>query len=161
MNNLTSRTLVCLLIGTVTTTVVAMQQAKPKTTRTYASDAAIAAKLVGKWQVEYKDKDGKRLSIGWTVYAKNGMASSRSITKKDGKEINLVLEAKWSVVKGVLTTAITNSSDPKIVKVGSVTKDRLMAIGDRYMKYTDPDGKVIVEYRLPEQKPETTKTTKE
>ncbi|QDV69368.1 hypothetical protein Poly24_30830 [Rosistilla carotiformis] len=127
--------------------------ASAQTTAKKATDAELAEMLLGKWQVEFEDPKTKRKSIGWTVYAKNGLAASRSITQVGDKEVNLVLQAKWSIDKGVLTTTITKSSDPKLVKEASVTKDRIVSMSKKQFRYIDREGKTITEIRVPNDKP--------
>lgn len=118
-----------------------------------ATDEELSAALVGKWQVQFEDPETKFKSIGWTVYAKNGLAASRSITKIGDKEVNIVLQAKWTIVNGVLTTTVTQSSDPKLVKVASVTKDRIVSLSQKKFQYIDREGKTITEIRVPNDKP--------
>ncbi|MEZ6086886.1 MAG: hypothetical protein R3C05_02395 [Pirellulaceae bacterium] len=117
------------------------------------SDEDLSKRLLGKWQVEFEDPKTKRQSIGWTVYAENGLAASRSITKVGDKEINLVLQAKWKIENGVLITTITKSSDTSIVKVASVTKDRLTVLTSKQLQYIDADGNTIREIRVPNDTP--------
>ena len=117
------------------------------------SDEELSQRLVGKWQVEYEDPKTKRRAIGWTIYADNGLAASRSITKVGDKEINLVLQAKWKIENGILITTITKSSDPSIVKVATVTKDRLTVLTPKQLQYIDGEGKTIREIRVPDDKP--------
>ncbi|QDS88395.1 hypothetical protein EC9_25850 [Rosistilla ulvae] len=140
-------TLIAAVLVLSSSAIVGAQTAKK------ATDEELAALLIGKWQVEFEDKETKRKSIGWTVYAKNGLAASRSITKVGDKEVNLVLQAKWSIDKGVLTTTITKSSDPKLVKVASVTKDRIVSMSKKQFRYIDREGKTITEIRVPNDKP--------
>lgn len=117
-------------------------------------DIALTKKIVGKWQVEVDDRKNKRKSIGWTVYASNGMCASRSITKPDdGKEFQVILEAKWYILQGRLVTQVTKSSNTRIVKVGHTTREQLRSLSDTQLKYIDDEGKDIVETRVPDDPP--------
>ncbi len=139
--------LIVALLVLASPSMVAAQKSKK------ATDQELSELLIGKWQVQFEDPKTKRKSIGWTVYAKGGLAASRSITKVGDKEVNLVLQAKWKIEKGVLITTITKSSDPKLVKEASVTKDRIVSMSTKQFRYIDRDGKTITEIRVPDDKP--------
>lgn len=127
------------------------QQPRPVT------DEFLSQRMVGKWQVEYFDEKTKRKSIGWTVYNDRGLAASRSLTKVGDEVQNIVLQARWRIENGVLITTITKSSHPDVVKVASVTRDRLTVLTEKRMQYIDQDGKTINEIRVPDDKPAETK----
>lgn len=117
------------------------------------TDEFLSQRIVGKWQVEYFDEKTKRKAIGWTVYSDRGLAASRSVAKIDGETTHVILQARWRIENGVLITTITKSSHPEIVKVASVTRDRLTMLTEKRMQYIDQDGKTITELRVPDDKP--------
>ena len=113
------------------------------------TDAEISKLLVGKWTVE--DSNDKGLKIKLTVkYAKDGTFETEATLTAGEKSLNLMLSGTWKVTDGMIIATVTKTGAPDLFKEGHVSKDQVLAIDEKTIKYKTEKGKEVVYKRAKE-----------
>ena len=103
-----------------------------------ARDEEITKLLVGKWAIEE----------GTQIYNKDGTFEA-VVTLEGGKGIEITVSGTWKVKEGVLIETITKSSSP-IFKEGRESKDTVISIDEKVLKFKDEMGKERTAKRINE-----------
>lgn len=113
------------------------------------TDEQISKLLVGKWLVDLDEGKGVKIK-GSTTYKKDGTVDAEATIELGDKSIKMVLAGTWKVKDGVIISTVTKTNNPEIVKEGLTTKDKVVSIDDKSLKYTSEDGKERTDKRAKE-----------
>jgi hypothetical protein len=112
------------------------------------TDAEISKLLVGKWSIEEGGDKGPKIK-GTENYKKDGIVEAEA-TVDDGKNapLKISLSGTWKVMDGVIVTKVTKSNVPDLIPEGHVSKDTVISIDDKEIKYKSEGGQEKTHKRL-------------
>jgi hypothetical protein len=110
------------------------------------TDEQISKLLVGKWLVDLEEGNGVKIK-GSTTYKKDGAVDAEATIQLGDKTIKMNVSGTWKVKDGTIISTVTKTSNPDIIKEGLITKDKVVSIDDKSLKYTSEDGKEREEKR--------------
>ncbi len=114
----------------------------PAETPTKMPDAQITELLVGKWAIDFQ------LMKGSHHYTKDGSFYVDASIKDLDKWLQLSMAGTWKVSDGVLIETITKTNMPELLKVGHVSRARVVFIDQSTLRFRGDDGKEIVRQRV-------------
>jgi hypothetical protein len=100
------------------------------------SDEEITKLLVGKWIIDEGDGKTEPKAKGTVNYKKDGTVELEA-TVDIGKELKISLSGTWKVSEGVIIATVKKTNVPDIIKEGLVSKDKVISIDDKVLKYKD------------------------
>lgn len=103
------------------------------------SDADIAKLLVGKWTTE-EGKEGEPKVKSTFIYDKDGTFAVEATIETGGKTEKIVVSGTWKVADGVILDTVEKTNTENL-KVGRVTRDTVISIDDKTLKYTTQKGR--------------------
>jgi ketosteroid isomerase-like protein len=121
------------------------QPVKPSDVPPAAAPAIAKEALAGSWHLDM-EVGGVRVK-GVTEYQDGGTFQSRATFVVEDETIELSLKGAWKLDGSILTTTITESSDPEFATVGEVSKDEILELTATTLRYRDEDGLVVRETR--------------
>jgi hypothetical protein len=105
------------------------------------TDEEIGKLLVGKWIIDEGDGQKEPKIKGSIVYKKDNTVNLEA-TLDFGKEtLKIILEGTWKVKDGVIIATVTKTSHPEHIKEGHVSRDILISVTEKELKYKDEMGK--------------------
>lgn len=113
------------------------------------TDAEIRRLLVGKWAYEKGVEGGPKLQAT-NHYKKDGIFESEGTFTADGKTLNIILSGTWEVKDGIIISTLKKTSHPTMIKEGYVSKDQVISIDDKTLRYTTERGTESIERRIKE-----------
>lgn len=111
------------------------------------TDAEISKLLIGKWVVEDGTEKGPRIK-GTNHYKEDGVLDTEATIEANGKTIKVTLSGNWKVKDGIIVATVTKTSTPELIKEGHVSKDQVISIDDKMLKYKSEKGKESVRKRV-------------
>lgn len=111
------------------------------------TDAEIRKLLVGKWAVEEGAGKGPKLK-GMTHYKADGTFEGEATLEGGGKSLKITVSGTWKVMDGMIVDTVTKTSAPELIKKGHVSKDRVLSIDDKVLRYKTETGKESARKRI-------------
>jgi hypothetical protein len=112
------------------------------------SDEEVNKLLVGKWIVDEGDGQKEPKIKGSVTYKKDGTVEVEATLDFGKESLKIILEGTWKVKDGVITATVTKTSHPELIKEGHVSKDKLISVSDKELKYKDEMGKEKLHKRM-------------
>ena len=107
-------------------------------------DAKIEKHLVGGWVEEYKE-GGKTIY----EYKKDGTVECVFSGNTSCQVLKVTVSGTWKVKDGYLFETV-EKCDPPLLRNGFTTRDKVLSINEKTVKFKDEDGKVIEKKRIKE-----------
>ena|ERR1035438_3305848 len=114
--------------------------------QTALTDAGIAEKIVGTWQVAELTPRGVSAS-GTVSILRDGSLSSDGRFVRGERKISIAYTGTWQVEKGVLIETIKTTSNSNLLAVGLVTRDKILRLDDRELVFETETGKRVTRER--------------
>jgi hypothetical protein len=105
------------------------------------TDEEISKLLIGKWIVDEGDGQKEPKIKGSVNYKKDSTVVVEATIDFGKDNLKVFLEGTWKVKDGVITATVTKTSHPELIKEGHISKDKLISVSDKELKYTDEMGK--------------------
>src|SRR5262249_5722015 len=93
-------------------------------------DTEASTLLIGSWVVP-RDQHRNMGQDGDYTFKSDGTFSSYGVFHVGDQDLRIEVEGTWSVKDGVLIEELTKSSEPQRARIGSVSRDTLLAVTDR------------------------------
>jgi hypothetical protein len=113
------------------------------------TDAEISKLLVGKWAVEEGAEKGPKIK-GANHYKKDGTIEAEATIEAGGETLKVTLSGTWKVMDGLIIATVTKTSAPELIKEGHVSKDQVISIDDKMLRYKTERGKESTRKRVKE-----------
>ena len=113
------------------------------------TDAEISRRLVGKWAAEEGVEGGPKVR-GTTRYKDDGTLEAEGTVEAGGKSLTIRLSGTWKVADGMIIATVTKTSAPDLLPEGHVSKDRVLSIDEKALRYKTETGKESVRRRVKE-----------
>jgi hypothetical protein len=114
------------------------------------TDEEISKLLVGKWIVDEGDGKTEPKIKGSMNYKKDGTVDAEATIEAGQTTLKITLSGTWKVKDGVLIATVTKTSAPDVIKEGLVSKDTVISIDDKVLKYKEMSGKEKSQKRMKE-----------
>ena len=131
----------------------AEEKASEKTSEKSKASSVDKEKLIGKWK--HVTKEEGLTIVGRTELKKDGTMTASGKFTVDGKSTKISLEGTWALNGDILEETVTKSSQPDLIPVGTVTKDKVLKVTETEFTYEDEEGKEVTETRIEEKQDET------
>jgi hypothetical protein len=105
------------------------------------TDEEINKLLVGKWIIDEGDGQKEPKIKGSVTYKKDGTVDLEATLDIAKDSFKIALSGTWKVKDGAIIATVTKTSNPDLVKEGVVSKDKVVSVTDKELKYTDELGK--------------------
>jgi hypothetical protein len=102
-------------------------------------DAEAAKLLIGSWIVPRDEYTAMSKDSGFT-FRPDGTFSSYGVFRVRDEDVRIDVEGKWSVKDGELIEELTKSTQPQMARIGSVTRDTLLAVTDKQYRFRTERG---------------------
>ena len=111
------------------------------------TDARIKERLIGKW---YGEEGGGKVK-GTTEYKNDGTFEGEASLEVGDQKLKIEVSGKWKVSEGHIVATVESSNPPGAIPPGRTTKDQVLSIDEKELKYKTEKGKVSVRKRVKEQ----------
>jgi hypothetical protein len=101
------------------------------------TDEEITKRIVGKWAVDEGDGKAEPKIKGTMTYKKDGKVDAEATIEVGKNSVKVSLSGTWKVSDGVITSTVTKTNVPDLIKEGFVSKDKVISINDKEYKYKD------------------------
>jgi hypothetical protein len=112
------------------------------------TDEEIGKLLVGKWIIDEGDGQKEPKIKGSLTYKKDGTVDLEASLDIGKDSFKIALSGTWKVKEGVIVATVTKTNNPDLVKEGVVSKDKVISVTDKELKYTDEMGKEKLHKRM-------------
>lgn len=112
-------------------------------------DAEISKLLTGKWAVEYDDGNGPKVK-GLNHYKKDGTLDATGTVTVGEKSLEIAISGTWKVLDGTIIATVTKTNVPELIKEGHISKDQVLLIDEKLLKFKGENGKERVHKRVNE-----------
>jgi len=112
------------------------------------TDEDINKLLVGKWIIDEGDGEKEPKIKGSVTYKKDNKVELEATLDFGKDSLKIFLEGTWKVKDGVIIATVTKTSHPELIKEGHVSKDKLISVTDKELKYKDEMGKEKLHKRM-------------
>jgi hypothetical protein len=105
------------------------------------SDEEIGKLLVGKWIVDEGDGKTEPKIKGILNYKKDGTVDVDATLDFGKESLKISVSGTWKVKDGIIVATVTKTSHPELIKEGLVSKDKVISVTEKELKYKDEMGK--------------------
>jgi hypothetical protein len=108
------------------------------------TDAEISKLLIGKWAAEEPKIKGVN------HYKKDGTLDVTGTLTLGDQSLKIVISATWKVSDGMIIATVTKTNVPELIKEGHVSKDQVISIDEKLLKFKTERGDEKVRKRVRE-----------